>query len=156
MHILRVTASFAVGLLIVVVAVGPALGSHDERHPGFCGPEGGSYACGQILVILHDEAGDTIEAVVHRNGGDPSVAIAGEFGAVRDLLDPDGEADDTSGATVYVVLVEVGAEESAARRYAADAAVYAAAVDRDTIGTTTLTPRRLPRAMGVLWPSVSH
>lgn len=56
---------------------------------------------------------------------------------MRDLLDPDGTADDTSDAVVYGVSVARGMELSAAADYAEDPAVYAAAVNRETIGSTT-------------------
>ena len=46
-------------------------------------------------------------------------------------------ADDVSGATVYQVAVPVGTEHAMARAYGEDPAVYAAAVDRETIGYLT-------------------
>jgi hypothetical protein len=102
-----------------------------------CGPAGAQYRCGGILVILKADTSDSIGDVIERMGGDPTGDILQEFTAVRDLLDPDGVADDMSEATVYSVAVPVGQEEAMAAAYAADPAVYAAAVDRETIGTTT-------------------
>ena len=102
-----------------------------------CGPAGAQYRCGGILVILKADTPDSIGDVVERMGGDPTGDILQEFTAVRDLLDPDGVADDMSEATVYSVAVPVGQEEAMAAAYAADPAVYAAAVDRETIGSLT-------------------
>lgn len=103
-----------------------------------CGPDdAGYYRCGAILVILTEETADTIEDVIQRMGGDPAADILQEFSAVRDLLDPDGVVEDTSAATVYQIAVPVGQEHAVADAYRADPAVYGAAVDRETIGSTT-------------------
>jgi hypothetical protein len=59
------------------------------------------------------------------------------FAAVRDLLAPPGQATDLSEATAYQVAVPFGDEAASAERYAADPAVYAAGLDRETIGTLT-------------------
>jgi hypothetical protein len=102
-----------------------------------CGPADQEYRCGAILVVLEEAAGDGIEAVISRQGGDPQTDLLQHFTAVRDILAPDGDVVDTSPATVYQIQVPVGTEEQAAARYSADPAVYAAGVDRETIGTLT-------------------
>jgi len=114
-----------------------ALSSAAVTAQDVCGPAGEQYRCGGILVILKADTSDSIGDVIERMGGDPTGDILQEFTAVRDLLDPDGVADDMSEATVYSVAVPVGQEEAMAAAYAADPAVYAAAVDRETIGSTT-------------------
>lgn len=139
MRVSNVLKSGLVGLtvcLMVSTGAASALAKHDGGHPGACGPQARPYACGQILVVLNDPP-EPIEAVMSRLGADPVADLAGQFAAVRDILDPDGEADDTSPTTVYIVLVAVGSEEATAQRYADDVAVYAASVDRETIGTLT-------------------
>ena len=101
-----------------------------------CGPAGGQYRCGGILVILKADTADSIGDVIDRMDGEPATDILQEFTAVRDLLDPAGVVEDMSEATVYSVAVPVGQEEATAAAYAADPAVYAAALDRETIGST--------------------
>jgi len=123
-------AAIAAALLIAISAA--AVAAHDV-----CGPAGGQYRCGGILVILKADTADSIGDVIERMGGDPATDILQEFTAVRDLLDPDGVADDMSEATVYSIAIPAGQEEAMAAAYIADPAVYAAAVDRETIGTTT-------------------
>ena len=106
-----------------------------ELPPSFCGPdERSAYRCGAILVILEGDTTDTIGDVIERVGGDPAVDVLQEFSGVRDLLDPDGVADDLSETAVYQVAVPIGQEHEMADTYSADPAVYAAAVDRETIG----------------------
>ncbi len=106
-----------------------------ELPSSFCGPDERShYRCGAILVILEEGTPDTIGDVIERMGGDPAVDVLAEFSGVRDLLDPDGVADDLSGTAVYQVAVPIGQEHEVADAYSADPAVYAAAVDRETIG----------------------
>jgi len=80
---------------------------------------------------------DTIEDVIERMEGDPATDRLQEFLAVRDLLDPDGLVEDLSSAPIYQVAVSVGQEHAMADAYRADPAVYGAAVDRETIGSTT-------------------
>lgn len=125
-------AALALSTLLTMV------GAVAANSPVFCGPdERSQYRCGAILVILEEEAAHTIADVIKRMGGDPTTDVLQEFSAVRDLLDPDGVADDVSGATVYQVAVPVGNEHAMARAYGEDPAVYAAAVDRETIGYLT-------------------
>ena len=128
-----------------------ALSSAAVSAQDVCGPAGEQYRCGGILVILKADTSDSIGDVIERMGGDPTGDILQEFTAVRDLLDPDGVADDMSEATVYSVAVPVGQEEAMAAAYAADPAVYAAAVDRETIGSTT--PDTAMAAPTVGWPA---
>jgi hypothetical protein len=59
-------------------------------------------------VILEADTSDTIADVIERMGGNPETDVLQEFTAVRDLLDPDGVADDMSEATVYSIAVPVG------------------------------------------------
>lgn len=129
-----------------------ALASAVAAHGGgvFCGPAGEQYRCGGILVILTEETGDSIADVVGRMGGNPVTDILQEFRGVRDLLAPDGVADDTSEAAVYSIAVPVGQEKAMAGAYAADPAVYAAAVDQETIGTITPPDTALPTS-GASW-----
>ena len=151
-HVL-LAASAALLLALATVASVAA-----EDSDVFCGTEGAYYRCGAILVILEEDATDSIADVIERLGGDPEIDILQEFSAVRDLLDPDGVADDMSEATVYSIAVPVGQEEAMAAAYAADPAVYAAAVDRETIGNLTPpdtamappTPNWLPMAGALL------
>lgn len=106
--------------------------------PDFCGPDERShYRCGAILVILEQATTDSIGDVIERMGGDPAADVLAEFTAVRDALDPDGVADDLSEAAVYQVAMPIGREHEMADAYRADPAVYAAAVDRETIGAVT-------------------
>ena len=120
--------------LILTIGAAASVAAEDSA---VCGTEGAYYRCGGILVILEEDASDSIADVIERLGGDPETDILQEFSAVRDLLDPDGVADDTSEATVYSIAVPVGQEEATAAAYAADPAVYAAALDRETIGNLT-------------------
>ncbi|MEK6192035.1 MAG: hypothetical protein AABM41_06890 [Chloroflexota bacterium] len=111
--------------------------------------------CGEILVILEESAQSTIEDVIEGQGGNPTTDLLYESQAVRDLLDPDGMPDDQSAATVYGIAVPVGTEEDAARGYAADPAVYAASVNRQTIGFLTLnSAMRRPEPWRQLLPGV--
>lgn len=121
----------------LIVTITSALTVAAQDTDVFCGPEGAHYRCGGILVILNEDASDSIADVIERLGGNPEIDILQEFRAVRDLLDPDGVADDMSGVVVYLIAVPVGQEEATAAAYAADRAVYAAAVDRETIGHLT-------------------
>ncbi len=121
----------------LILTVGVAASVAAEESDVFCGTEDAYYRCGGILVILQEDTSDSIADVIERLGGDPETHILQEFSAVRDLLDPDGVADDTSEATVYSIAVPVGQEEAMAVAYAADPAVYAAAIDRETIGYLT-------------------
>lgn len=121
----------------LLLTIGAAALAAAEDSDVFCGTEGAHYRCGGILVILEEDAPDSIADVIERLGGDPETDLLQDFSAVRDLLDPDGVADDTSEATVYSIAVPVGQEEAMAVAYAADPAVYAAAVDRETIGNLT-------------------
>jgi hypothetical protein len=142
----------------LILTIGAAASAAAEDSDVFCGTEGAHYRCAGILVILEEGASDSIADVIERLGGDPETDILQEFRGVRDLLDPDGVADDTSEATVYSIAVPVGQEEAMAVAYAADPAVYAAAIDRETIGYLTPpdtamappTPRWLPLAGAVL------
>jgi len=118
----------------LILAIGAAASATAEDSDVFCGTEGAHYRCGGILVILEEETSDSMADVIERLGGDPETDILQEFRGVRDLLDPDGVADDLSEAIVYSIAVPVGQEEAMAATYAADPAVYAAAVDRETIG----------------------
>lgn len=126
---ISISAAGAAALLMLLLTEAAA------ADPLACGGEP-PYRCGQILVVLAKSTGDTIEEVVTRNGGQAS-DVLGQFRAVRDLLAPAGEVDNLSEAIVYEVAVQVGSEEQAAARYSADPAVYAAAVDRETFGTTS-------------------
>ncbi|HYN50803.1 MAG TPA: hypothetical protein VES62_07740 [Thermoleophilaceae bacterium] len=111
--------------------------------------------CGEILVILEESAQSTIEEVIEGQGGDPNTDLLYEFQAVRDLLDPDGIPDDQSAATVYGIAVPVGTEEDAAQGYAADPIVYAASVNRQTIGSLTpSSAMRSPEPWRQVLPSV--
>ena len=130
----RVIVAAGAALILTIGAAGTGTA---EDSAVFCGTEGTYYRCGAILVILEEDAPDSIADVIERLGGDPETDILQEFSAVRDLLDPDGVADDTSEATVYSIAVPVGQEEAMAAAYAADPAVYAAAVDRETTGNLT-------------------
>lgn len=151
----RVLLAASAALVLTIGAAGSAAA---EDSDVFCGTEGAYYRCGGILVILEEDASDSIGDVIERLGGDPETDILQEFSAVRDLLDPDGVADDTSEATVYSIAVPIGQEEPMAAAYAADPAVYAAAVDRETIGNLTPpdtamappTPNWLPLAGALL------
>ena len=121
----------------LILAIGAAASVAAEDSDVLCGTEDAYYRCGGILVILQEDTSDSIADVIERMGGDPETDILQEFSAVRDLLDPDGVADDMSEAIVYSVAVPVGQEEAMASAYAADPAVYAAALDRETIGNLT-------------------
>lgn len=72
-----------------------------------CGPEGDRFVCGQIIVALADGDGEPIEAIVERNGGDPSA----------DILDR-MESIDT-----FVIGVPHGTEGNEISRYLLDEAV---------------------------------
>lgn len=145
----RLLLSSAMAMLMV----GSLASTTAAQSSEVCGPEGGEYRCGAVLVILTADTADSIGDVVERMGGDPDADVLQEFVAVRDLLNPDGVADDTSEATVYQIAVPVGQEEASASAYAADPAVYAASVDRETIGTTTPPDTALP-SVSVAWTMV--
>lgn len=142
----------------LILTIGATAWTAAEDSDAFCGTEGSYYRCGGILVILEEDASNSIADVIERLGGDPETDILQEFSAVRDFLDPDGAADDLSEAIVYSIAVPVGQEEAMAAAYAADPAVYAAAVDRETIGHLTPpdtamappTPNWLPLAGALL------
>ena len=142
----------------LALTISSAVSAAAEDADVFCGTAGACYRCGGILVILEEDASDSIADVIERLGGNSETDILQEFSAVRDLLDPDGVADDMSEATVYSIAVPVGQEEAMAAAYAADPAVYAAAVDRETIGNLTPpdtamappTPNWLPLAEALL------
>lgn len=130
------------GLRLIAVAVltalsvaspPPAHASNDPRHPGICGPNDRPYGCGQILVILNRGTSASIGTVLQRHGGDPEHDLAGDFQAASNILDQDQPSDGTA-VTVYIVLTDVDAEEQAAIDYSADPDVFAASVDRHTIG----------------------
>jgi hypothetical protein len=134
-------------LLAALLSSAPTLvaASHNLQHPGLCG-QPDPYMCGEILVILEPSASTTIGEIIARNGGTPATDLLYEFQAVLDLLDPDGMPDDLSAATVYGVAVPVGTEVVASQRFADDPDVYAAAVNRETIGSLTPnTATRHPR-----------
>ncbi len=120
---------------LALLAISAAAAAAEDRDV-ICGPAGAEYRCGGILVILEADTTESISDVIERVSG-PTTDIVQEFRGVRDLLDPDGVADDTSEAIVYWVAVAVGQEEAMAVAYAADPAVYAAAVDRETFGRVT-------------------
>lgn len=122
----------SVALALAVIAAAPVRAQGES----ICGPPDRPYACGRILVILEADTQDAIADVMARQGGTADDLVE-TFTAVRDLLNDGGVAIDTSAATVYQIAVEVGREEASAAAYAADSAVYAAAVDRHTIGTVT-------------------
>lgn len=151
----RVLLAASAALILTISAAAPAAG---EDAGVFCGTEGAYYRCGGILVILKEDASDSIADVIERLGGNPETDVLQEFSAVRDLLDPDGVAGDISEAIVYSIAVPLGQEEAMALVYAADPSVYAAAVDRETIGNltppdTAVTPPRpnwLPLAGALL------
>lgn len=106
--------------------------------PDFCGPDERShYRWGAILIILEEATTDSIGDVIERMGGDPAADVLAEFTVVRDALVPDGVADDLSETAVHQVAVPIGQEHEMSDAYRADPAVYAAAVDRETIGTVT-------------------
>lgn len=129
---MRLLAAIVVALAATSATAADVAEARDSDT--LCGPAGNEYRCGSILVILEEAATDSIEAVIERMGGDPATDVLDQFRAVRDLLDPDGVADDMSEALVYSIAVPVDDEEAMATAYAADPAVYAAAVDRETIG----------------------
>jgi LPXTG-motif cell wall-anchored protein len=129
--LVHVVAS-SLAALVLVIGASPAR-ADDLR----CEPPEHQYRCGAILVILTEDTSDEIGDVIARLGGNPDTDVLQEFTAVRDILDPTGVAKDTSSATVYQIKVPVGTEQQAAAQYSADPAVYAAAVDRETIGTLT-------------------
>jgi hypothetical protein len=131
---------------IVALAATGAFASVVTAQDGdvFCGPAGDEYRCGSILVILEEDATDSIADVIERMGGNSDTDILQEFRAVRDLLDPDGVADDTSETVVYSIAVPRGQEAAMASAYAADPAVYAAGVDRETIGTVSPPDTAMP------------
>jgi hypothetical protein len=126
-------------VLAAFVAVVSALAfpAEGRAEDVICGPANHPYRCGAILVILVEDTTDQIGEVITRHDGDPGTDVLVEFTAVRDLLDPSGVAEDLSPATVYQIRVPIGTEEQAAGQYAADPAVYAASVDRETIGRLT-------------------
>ena len=127
-----------VATIAAIIATGASAGgAWAEDSIALCGPADQQYRCGAILVILEKDATDSIADVIERLGGNPEADLLNEFQAVRDLLDPNGVADDTSAATVYSLAVPVGREAAMAAVYAADPAVYAAATDRETIGYLT-------------------
>jgi len=135
---------------LTLLAISAATAAAEDRDV-FCGPAGAEYRCGGILVILKADTAELIADVIERVSG-PNTDIFQEFRAVRDLLDPDGIADDTNEAIVYSIAVAVGQEEAMAAAYAADPAVYAAAVDRETIGRVT--PDSAMPASTMSWTSL--
>jgi hypothetical protein len=72
-----------------------------------CGPDGNRFRCGQIIVGLVDGAGEPIETIVERNGGNPATDII-------DRLDE---------ISAYVIDVPNGTEGDAISRYLMDEAV---------------------------------
>lgn len=72
-----------------------------------CGPDGDRFWCGQIIVGLVGGAGEPIENVLERNGGDPDT----------DIVDRLVEID------AYVVAVASGTEGDQISRYRLDASV---------------------------------
>lgn len=149
-----IRAIVVVGVITAFLAFArPVMASHDDAHGQFCGAPR-PYVCGEILVILEESASDGIEPVMIRQGGRPDADLLDELEGVRDLLAPTGEDVDMSPTVVYLVAVRVGQEQSAAETYAADEAVYAAGVNRETIGT--LTPdTAVPHPAAPPWPELA-
>jgi hypothetical protein len=132
-----IRALVAVGAIVhFLLSVQTAAGTHERAHGDLCG-EPTPFVCGEVLVILEESATGGIEPVISRQGGNPNSDLLDQFEAVRDLLAPAGEAADMTPTVVYIVAVPVGQEQAVAEAYAADEAVYSAAVNRETIGTLT-------------------
>lgn len=129
-----VAMALVLGAGVTALNLAVARAGHDARHPGLCGPER-QFMCGEILVILADES-VMIDDVLNRHIEDAPARVLYEFQAVRDLLAGD-RATDLTAATVYALEVPVGEEVRFAEVYKADAGVYAAAVNRETIGSLT-------------------
>lgn len=108
--------------LIAMLVPGLALGSSHG-----CGEASSGYVCGNILVLLTPGA-DDIAAVIERNGGS------------ADDLDHTfrGMGGPTGDDVYYVVNVPTGTEVEGAARYAADPDVFAAMVNQEELGSTTV------------------
>lgn len=145
---------FIATLVTLAALMAPSAASAQDPDV-FCGPdEVAYYRCGAILVILKEDTADTIEDVIERMGGDSATDILQQFLSVRDALDPDGVVEDTSEAAIYQVAVPVGQEHAMADAYRADPAVYGAAVDRETIGSTTPPNTAIPYRGDAAWLAI--